>query len=340
MPGKEATAFARPFSLRWLLALVVLLSVVLTAGCYDLTAVRRPTIGPARRPSSTPLPSATRRPPPTPIPTLPSLTPVPTLPNTPTPIGGRERVHVIRVWDGNTILIAGGLTVRYIGVEAPGVGLFGRPIEPLGRAAARRNAELVFDKDVELVADTTDLNDDGFLLRYVYVNGQFVNGILVREGLARAVAMPPNLRFQDLLASLEAEARGLGRGIWPTLTPTVTSTPTQTSTPTETPTPSATPTETPVPSATPTSTLSPTPRPTITPRPTSTPRGLPPRISDQVTSPPRLPTLTPGRLPPEPPPRTPISGPGLARTPLILATRQPTPATPTATRAPERSSTG
>jgi len=41
-----------------------------------------------------------------------------------------------------------------------------------------------------------------------------VNAELVKQGLARAKAYPPDTRYQDYLEEMEAEARGAGWGIW------------------------------------------------------------------------------------------------------------------------------
>ena len=46
------------------------------------------------------------------------------------------------------------------------------------------------------------------------MNGTFVNGELVRRGLARSRAYPPDSKYQALLDSLETEARAGNRGMW------------------------------------------------------------------------------------------------------------------------------
>lgn len=42
----------------------------------------------------------------------------------------------------------------------------------------------------------------------------FINGQLVEEGFARAKAFPPNVKFKEYFASLEADARQSRRGLW------------------------------------------------------------------------------------------------------------------------------
>lgn len=62
------------------------------------------------------------------------------------------------------------------------------------------------------------------MLRYVYLeDGTFVNGELVRLGLATARAYPPDTRHQQLLNELQAAAQAGGRGLWAAPLPTATS---------------------------------------------------------------------------------------------------------------------
>jgi len=83
-----------------------------------------------------------------------------------------------------------------------------------GPEAWAKNRELVEGKVVTLEKDVTEADAYGRLLRYVYVDGVFVNGELVRLGYARAIAYPPDTKYQERLAQLEEEARGAGRGLW------------------------------------------------------------------------------------------------------------------------------
>jgi hypothetical protein len=179
--------------------------------------------------------------------------------------------------DGNTILIDGGLSVRYIGVDTPGAGMFGRPLDPFGREAAERNVELTEGRQVELEADDVDVTSDGILLRYVYVDDLMVNELLLREGLAWLDSTGRNTRYTAQLRTAEAVARNEPLNVWTLIspTPTITQTPTETLTPTITPTPTvtSTPTLTRVPAAPggifvpvaspPTPTRPPTPRPAV-----------------------------------------------------------------------------
>src|SRR5689334_4682514 len=158
---------AAPQILAGLGAVALLLSAACESGGGDRASASPepwPTMPEPRRTPLT-LPTATVLPP----------TPEPTATRGALEFNGHQRAHVIRVWDGQSFLIENGVTVRYLGLQAPGGGAFGRSLQPFGREAAQRNAELVEGREVELEQDVTDVDGDGQLPRYVFVDGQFVN---------------------------------------------------------------------------------------------------------------------------------------------------------------------
>ncbi len=122
-----------------------------------------------------------------------------------------EMARVTRVVDGDTITIEGGYRVRYIGIDTPEI--YPQP-EPFGREAWQANRQLVEGKEVRLERDVSETDKYGRLLRYVYVDGVFVNAELVKQGLALAKAYPPDIKYQDYLEEMETEAREAGRGKW------------------------------------------------------------------------------------------------------------------------------
>jgi micrococcal nuclease len=48
----------------------------------------------------------------------------------------------------------------------------------------------------------------------VYVDGTLVEGEIVRQGLARVRAYPPDTKYHQELLEVEAEAKEAGRGMW------------------------------------------------------------------------------------------------------------------------------
>ena len=118
---------------------------------------------------------------------------------------------VTQVIDGDTIVVEGGYRVRYIGIDAPEVY---PKLEAFGMEAWQANRQLVEDKEVRLERDISETDKYGRLLRYVWVDDILVEAELVRQGLARAKAYPPDTKYQDYLEELEQQARVAGRGMW------------------------------------------------------------------------------------------------------------------------------
>ena len=130
---------------------------------------------------------------------------------------GAESTLVRRVVDGDTIIVQLGgrdQRVRYIGVNTPESVDPRRPVQCFGSEAAERNRQLVAGKRVWLERDVSEADQYGRLLRYVSVDGRLVNVELLREGYARTVTYPPDVRHADLFRQLEREARAAGRGLW------------------------------------------------------------------------------------------------------------------------------
>jgi hypothetical protein len=76
---------------------------------------------------------------------------------------------------------------------------------------------------VRLVRDVSNLDDEGYLLRYVYVGNELVNTVLIEQGLARAAIEPPDTRLEAEILAAETQAKADKLGLWggtPTPTPT------------------------------------------------------------------------------------------------------------------------
>ena len=122
-------------------------------------------------------------------------------------------MKVVRVINGDTIVVSNDKRVRYIGVDTPEVS--DEP-EYYGTEATSFNKKLVEGRNVFLEKDVSERDRFGRFLRFVYADGILVNAELVREGYARAVAFHPDIRYAECFASLEREAREAGRGMWAT----------------------------------------------------------------------------------------------------------------------------
>lgn len=122
-------------------------------------------------------------------------------------------VLVRRVIDGDSIDVATIGRVNLLGVAAPKPG--SGSAKPLAREAQERLSGLLTNRWVRLEYEDVDANSGRSA--YVFLDdGRFVNGWMLREGLAR-VSPPSGLRRSQELLAAEAEARSARRGLWTTL---------------------------------------------------------------------------------------------------------------------------
>jgi micrococcal nuclease len=126
---------------------------------------------------------------------------------------------VTRVVDGDTIHVAFGgreETVRYIGVDTPESVKPRTPVQCFAKAAGAANRRLVGGRRVRLEFDVEQRDRYGRLLAYVYRagDGTFVNERLVRDGYARTLTIPPNVRHAERFAALARSARQARQGLW------------------------------------------------------------------------------------------------------------------------------
>lgn len=123
-------------------------------------------------------------------------------------------VLVTEVLDGQTVRLATGALVRYIGVDAPLLdGPLGGP-DPGAHEAWQANRQLVECRQVRLEADALDRDRDGTLWRYVWVGDRCANAELIRQGYAYHQLRSPNYRHSEWFARLERQARQKKRGVW------------------------------------------------------------------------------------------------------------------------------
>ena len=130
-------------------------------------------------------------------------------------LDGRE-AKVVEVIDGDTFKVEldGTIeTIRLIGIDAPELtdaagqrGLAARARDVLG--------ELLAAGPVELVADIEEQQGERLLRHALRDDGFNLAEALARDGWARALARPPNLAYEEAIATAVAEARAAGRGMW------------------------------------------------------------------------------------------------------------------------------
>jgi micrococcal nuclease len=125
-----------------------------------------------------------------------------------------ELVVVKAVIDGDTITVSTFGRVRLLGIDAPETSHGLDTAAPFGKEARDRLTSLVLHRWVRL--ETEGATHDIYNRHLAYVvteDGQCVNTVLVREGLARVSAREALARL-DELKNAESEAQRFRRGMW------------------------------------------------------------------------------------------------------------------------------
>jgi micrococcal nuclease len=149
---------------------------------------------------------------------------------------GLERATVTTVNDGDTVVVrlrGRREHVRLMGVDCPE--LHDSPkldrqlrrgrqtreeIVAMGARADAVTRRALLDHEVLLEYDVERRDRFGRLLAYVWLpDGTLYNAVLLRDGWARILTFPPNVRYVDLFRRLDRQARAEHRGLWATAAP-------------------------------------------------------------------------------------------------------------------------
>ncbi len=99
---------------------------------------------------------------------------------------------VIKVIDGDTIVIESGERVRLLGIDAPEKG------ENYYKEAKERLEDLILFKNVTLESYGRNRDKYGRLLRYIWVNEENINIKMIKEGFAFPY-IEKNTKYKDEL---------------------------------------------------------------------------------------------------------------------------------------------
>jgi micrococcal nuclease len=189
----------------------IVLAVALLGACV-------PIAGPAT-PVATPSGSTERPSPDHATPTR--LPPTPASSPELAPVGRTEAARVVRVVDGDTIIVdrgRGNERLRYIGMDTPETVKPDTPVAWMGPEASAANKALVDGRAVVLERDVSETDQYGRLLRYVWLRDgdrwTLVNLELVRRGFAQVATYPPDVRWTDVFLAAQRVAREAGLGLW------------------------------------------------------------------------------------------------------------------------------
>jgi endonuclease YncB( thermonuclease family) len=126
--------------------------------------------------------------------------------------------RVQRVSDGDTFVatVKGRRErIRVIGVDTPESVSPNQPDEPYGEEASDFAKHYLDGETVRLAGDAEPRDRYGRMLAYVWLeDGTFWNALLVAEGYAQQLTVPPNVTYERLFRRLVGEARREDRGLW------------------------------------------------------------------------------------------------------------------------------
>lgn len=152
-------------------------------------------------------------------------------PNPPRP-AALVKSTVVNVVDGDTIDIRSlngpRVRIRLLGIDTPEVheseklrrdvrssGRSRETIQALGRIAWNFTRKQLDGKDLGLEFDVQRRDHYGRTLAYVwFTDGRLFNLLILREGYAQVLTIPPNVKYAGLFVACQREARENRRGLW------------------------------------------------------------------------------------------------------------------------------
>ena len=131
-----------------------------------------------------------------------------------TKLNRSELVLVKTVIDGDTIGVTTFGRVRLLGIDAPETSHGLDTAAPFGNEARDKLSRLILNRWIRLESEGPTRDIYNRHLAYALTeDGQCINTVLVREGLARVSAREPLSRLDELKRA-ETEAQRFRRGIW------------------------------------------------------------------------------------------------------------------------------
>ncbi len=134
--------------------------------------------------------------------------------------------EVVRVVDGDTIVVkieGKEEKVRLIGVNTPESTT---DKEPFGKEASDFTKRALEGRRVYLEFDVQERDKYGRLLAYVWlkqpgreptesdIRQYMFNAIVVLEGYAQVMTVPPNVKYSDYFVKFQSEAKEQNKGLW------------------------------------------------------------------------------------------------------------------------------
>jgi len=126
----------------------------------------------------------------------------------------REKFKVIKVFDGDSILLEDKREIRLLGVDAPEIHHPTLPEQRYGKEAAEFVKKLVDGKEVWLEFEEGNKEDKfGRSIAYVYIGDKLLNAELLKNGFAYVYVKYP-FRLKEEFIKYQQEAIKSRKGLW------------------------------------------------------------------------------------------------------------------------------
>lgn len=126
----------------------------------------------------------------------------------------REKVKILKAYDGDSILLADGREVRLLGVDAPEIHHPTLPEQRFGKEAAEFVRELAEGKEAELEFEEDNKKDKyNRTIAYVYIGDKLLNAELLKNGFAYVYVKYP-FRLKEEFIKYQQDAIKARKGLW------------------------------------------------------------------------------------------------------------------------------
>lgn len=126
-------------------------------------------------------------------------------------ISSADNARFLSAIDGDSLVVSykgRSQEVRLIGIDAPEWG------QEYGTRAKTKVMGICYGKTIRLEFDRERRDHYGRLLAYVYCGGRMLNLEMIREGMAIAIKVEPNIKYYERFKDAENNARKKRAGFW------------------------------------------------------------------------------------------------------------------------------
>ena len=133
--------------------------------------------------------------------------------SSPLPVEGYS-AKVVKVVDGDTLVLSNGEKIRLIGVDTPEIAHPLKAVQYFAKEAGSFTKTMVEGKKVRLELDWQKRDKYDRLLAYVYLeDGTFLNAEIIKQGYGFAYTRFP-FKYLEEFRRYQKEARENNRGLW------------------------------------------------------------------------------------------------------------------------------